>query len=377
VNQEEKLTKVKLGSIDMPFFILVMLLMSIGLVMTFSASYASAYYMYDGESTHFVIRQSLFAVAGLLIMFLITRLDYQYFKLLSIPVVVISIVLLVLVLFIGKTINGSTRWIYIGPVGFQPSELAKLGIILAFATMISVFKEKMRTFRYGILPFGILLVLYGVLLILQPHLSCIILIGVIGIVMMYVGGMSGWWIIGGIGAGAGVVYAAYEFLPHVKARFDVWNDPWLEPLGAGYQTIQSMYALGSGGLFGLGLGQSRQKFLYLPEAYNDYVFAIVCEELGYIGALMILALFVLLIIRGYWIAIKARDQFGSMLVVGITTHIAIQTLFNIAVVTNFMPVTGVSLPFFSYGGTSLMLQLAEMGIVLAVSRQIKDKKQGD
>ena len=365
----------KQGAMDLPFLLLVILLTSIGLIMMFSASYAAAYYQ-EGSSTHFLVKQGSVAVAGIVAALVISRVNYQYFRVLSLPALGVSLVLLALVPFIGSTGGGATRWIYFGPISVQPSEVAKLGVIMSFAYLMSAFKDKMKTFRYGILPFGLILGVICVLLYLQPHVSGMILIVAIGAVMMFVGGANIiWFVLAGAVGGAGLWYVMTH-MAHSIARINIWRDPWSDATGAGYQTVQSLYAVGSGGLFGLGLGRSRQKYLYLPEQHNDFVFAIVCEELGMVGACMVLVLFALLIVRGYWIALRARDRFGSLLATGITTLFAVQTLLNVAVVTNLLPTTGVSLPFFSYGGTSLLLNLAEMGVVLSVSRQIPAKRAG-
>ena len=271
--------------------------------------------------------------------------------------------------------HGAQRWIRaIGPIPkFQPSEVAKMGVILYFADSISKKKERMQTIRYGILPYAFILGIIAVLMMLEPHLSGTILIVGIGAMMMFVGGIQLYWLVIGAG-GAGMV--AYAFMTGIikynSSRIAIWLDP-LNPefmQGKGYQTRQSLLAIGSGGLLGVGLGRSRQKFLYLPEEHNDFIFSIVCEELGLIGATLIMALFALLIIRGYWIALHARDRFGALLAVGVTTQIALQVFLNIAVVSNLIPNTGISLPFFSYGGTALAIQLAEMGVVLSVSRQM-------
>jgi cell division protein FtsW len=226
----------------------------------------------------------------------------------------------------------------------------------------------MATFRYGVLPFAGILVVIVALLVLEPHLSCIIIIGCVGAVMMFIGGTRIRWFVLLIAVAAvfGMIYLQVK--GYASDRISAWRDPFADATDTSYQIVQSLYAIGSGGLLGLGLGRSRQKYLYLPEEHNDYIFAIVCEELGFVGAVLILLLFALLIIRGYWIAIHARDRFGSLIVAGITTLLALQVFFNIGVVSNFLPATGISLPFFSYGGTALLMQLAEMGIVLNVSR---------
>ena len=374
--EKEKLkAERKKGPMDLPFFLLVVLLASIGLIMMFSASYAAAYY-FQGDSTHFLVKQAGFSLAGVALMLIISRMNYQYFRVFSIPAMVVALILLILVPFIGRRINGATRWIYIGPISVQPSEIAKVAVIMCFASMISVFKEKMKTFKYGVLPFVLILGVIAGLMMLQPHLSGMILIIAVGAVMLFAGGVHWAWFAGAGAAGVGGIWFVLNNMAHSVARLRIWFDPWIDPRGDGFQIIQSLYAVGSGGFLGLGIGKSRQKYLYLPEQHNDFVFAIVCEELGMVGALLIMSMFALVIIRGYWIAIKSRDRFGSLLVTGITTLLAIQTFLNIAVVTNLIPTTGVSLPFFSYGGSSLLIQFVEMGIILSVSRQIPAQRAG-
>ncbi len=368
-------TKSVRGNIDYPFLILVIVLMAIGLLMVFSASYAAAYYD-NKPSTYYFMRQGVFAVAGLIIMFIISRMDYRRFRALSPLLMIISVVLLVLVLVIGKGNYGEKRWISLGFFSFQPSEIAKVAVIFFFSSMISVYSEKMRTFKYGVLPFVIILAILGGLMFLEPHLSGAVLIVGVGAALMFMGGTHWGWFASAIGVAGVAGVAAINFLPYAQARVQTWLDPFSDPRGDGYQIIQSLYAIGSGGAFGLGFGNSRQKYLYLPEAHNDFIFAIVCEELGFVGALIIMALFAMLIIRGYWIAIHARDKFGALLAGGITTMVALQMFLNIGVVTGVLPVTGASLPFFSYGGTALLILLAEMGVVLSVSRYIPAPKAG-
>lgn len=370
---EKREVTVSTGLVDLPFLILTLLLVAIGLIMLFSASYASAYYEM-GNPTYYFVKQLIFAAGGLAIMFVISKINYQSFRALAFPVLGFSILCLLLVLIIGTKVNDAKRWIDLGPFGFQPSEIAKLGVILTFSAMISMYKEKMKTFRYGVLPFiGILVPVAG-LIMLEPHLSGTILVLAVGAALLFVGGADlKWFALAGIAAAIGFILVVFVF-GYGSARIATWRDPFAHILEKGWQTVQSLYAIGSGGLLGLGLGNSRQKFLYLPEEQNDFIFAIVCEELGYIGAVVVLILFALLIIRGYWLALHARDRFGSLLIIGITTHFAVQVFLNVAVVTNFFPVTGISLPFFSAGGTSLMMQLVEMGIVLSVSRHNPIKK---
>ncbi|MCL2031293.1 MAG: putative lipid II flippase FtsW [Oscillospiraceae bacterium] len=357
---------------DLPFAVLVVLISCIGLVMMFSASYAfaSSANFSEGNPAYFLLRQGPYAVIGLIAMYVISRVNYQYFRALSIPLMLTAMILLALVPFIGTKINGAKRWIYFGPISVQPSEIAKIAMIVLFAAMMAADYQRMKTFRYGILPYaGILAVILG-LLFLQPHLSAMVLVTGAGAVMLFAGGVHFRYFILGIGAAVPAGYAILQFMPHAQERLAIWRDPWLDPLGDGFQAIQSLLAIGSGSLLGVGLGASRQKYLYLPEGHNDFVFAIVCEELGLIGAGMVLLLFAILILRGYWIALKARDRFGSLLAVGVTTLLALQVFFNVAVVTGLVPVTGISMPFFSYGGSSLLIQMAAMGVVLSVSRQL-------
>ncbi|MDO4810942.1 MAG: putative lipid II flippase FtsW [Eubacteriales bacterium] len=380
---ERKSREAAQGTVDMPFLLLTLLLTGVGLVMLFSASFPAAYYE-TGDAAYYFKRQLIFALLGLAAMFVISRVNYQRWRGMAKLLLGLSIFLLVLVIIpgVGITRNGATRWLGFGELlTFQPSEIAKLGVIVFFADSISKKREKMLTWRYGVVPYVAILGVVGIFMLLEPHLSGAILIVGTGAVMMAVGGMQGWLI--GVGVG-GVGAVAVLFIKLVDAgvikynadRILLWRDPWSDAGDAGYQICQSLIAIGSGGLLGVGLGKSRQKFLYLPERHNDCIFAIVCEELGLIGACVIMLIFVLLIIRGFWIALHAKDRFGALLVVGVITQVALQTFLNIAVVTGLIPATGISLPFFSYGGTALALQLVEMGIVMSVSRQIPAPRNG-
>lgn len=387
---------------------LVLLLLGIGLIMLLSASSYDALYSkaagYDpsigrmGNPYYFFKHQAIFAVAGVVMMWFISTMDYQKLRLYSFPVLGVSLVLLVLVKIpgIGVVANHARRWLrvllFAGPT-YQPSEIAKLGIILFFATGLSkrrsgmpkfqnrlpYYWEKARLFAYEsqlaeLVPYGMVLMVVAGLVAWEPHLSGAILICAAGASILFAAGIKlGWFALGG-SAIAAVGFLAVKVLGYNSSRLAVWLDPWSDPKDTGYQTIQSIYAVSSGGLTGLGFGMSRQKYLYLPEEQNDFVFAIICEELGFIGAAMIVILFALLVVRGYWLAIHSRDRFGSLLVVGITTVLAVQVFLNMAVVLNLIPNTGISLPFFSYGGTALLIQLAEMGVILSVSRQIAPPK---
>lgn len=391
---EEQLAR---GPLDLPFLMLVLLLTAIGVIMMFSASYADALYNMD-DPTYYFMRQGLFAIGGVVIMYFMSKINYQTLRWLSVFALVGSIILLVMVKIpgIGASGGGANRWIRaIGPLPrWQPSEAAKLGVILYFSARLSKRNtEKKRHFnkrtysghfmelldRIGFLelvPYGVVLVIIAGLLLLQPHLSATILILAIGASILFAAGIRmGWFVAGGAFMTA-ALWLVVNTTDYMSDRIAIWKNPWTDTQGDGYQIVQSLYAIGSGGLLGLGIGNSRQKFLYLPELQNDYVFPIVCEELGFIGAAMILLLFALLIIRGYWLALHARDRFGALLIVGITTQVAVQVFLNIGVVTNLIPPTGISLPFFSYGGTALVIQLVEMGIVLSVSRQIPAPKAG-
>lgn len=390
------------GPIDLPFLMLVLILLGIGLIMLLSASSYAA--LYDttagykpsdgimGDPFFYFKKQAIYAAVGVGLMLLVSRLDYQHLRILSVPVLLMAIFLLVLVLVAGQTHNHATRWLKLfivaGPE-FQPSEIAKLGVVLFFSARLSKrrygtpeFKsrlsfpwEQIRYFLYWsnlveLIPYGVILGIIAFLLYKEPHMSGLILVAAAGAAILFAAGIRlGWFAVGGGGL-ALVFYLVVVVGKYNSARLAIWRDPWSDVQGTGYQVVQSLYAVASGGLTGLGFGLSRQKYLYLPEEQNDFIFAIICEELGFIGASLIVVLFALLVIRGYWLALHSRDRFGSLLIVGITTLMAVQVFLNMAVVLNLLPATGIALPFFSYGGTALWVQLIEMGIILAVSRQI-------
>ena len=382
------------GPMDLPFLMLVLLLTGIGVIMVFSASFATAYY--EGrDPAYYFLRQALFAGAGLAIMYVISKINYQTFRWMSVFALGVAILLLIAVLIPGIHTNradGVRRWIAVPGLGtFQPSEIAKVAVIMYFSARLSKrntekpIRLSPRSNLSGIvgwldkigflelIPYGLILLVIVFLMKLEPHMSGTILILAGAAAVLFAAGIKFYWFL--LGGGAMGLLLALSMQGYQSTRILVWKDPWAYRQEGGYQIIQSLYAIGSGGLLGLGLGKSRQKFLYLPEPENDFIFAIVCEELGYIGAAVVILLFVLLIIRGYWLAVHARDRFGALLVVGITTLLAVQVFLNISVVTNLLPTTGISLPFFSYGGTALLIQLAEMGMVLSVSRQIPAPKQ--
>ena len=378
-NENEKKARPS-GKIDGVFLILTLLLLAAGLICLFSASYAEAYYKQDGKSTYFVLRQGGFALFGLVAMYGASRIDYHRWVKAAIPMLVLSLLLLASVKVVPsmwQTINGATRWIKIKSVTFQPSEVVKFAVIVSFSTLVVVLGPKrMKRFKTGILPFMIIIGLIGALLLLEPHMSATIIIALIGIAIIFVGGASirHLLLLGGAGV-VGVIGVVALKGAYIKARIRVWLDPFSDPLGNGWQGSQSQIAVGSGGFWGLGLGQSRQKHLYLPEPANDFIFAVICEELGFVFATAIIVAFAALIWRGFYIAKKANDRFGTLLAVGLTTQIAVQVIINLFVVTGLMPITGASLPFFSYGGTSLLMLLAQVGVLLNISRSIPVVKE--
>ena len=355
--------------VDIPFLTLVLLLLGVGLVMLYSASYAQSEYDTSyAITTRYLQKQAICAALGLAAMAVLTRIPVELWLRLAWLLYGISIVLLLSVLVVGESVNGARRWINIAGLQFQPSEIAKFTMIVLFARLTKGFGTSAREFRYGVLGFGCALMGILIPLALKKHLSAIILMGMVAVVMMFVAGTHPKWLLAGAGAAVVFVVVYISFMGYAGDRVTAWLHPEADPGDTGYQILQSLYAIGSGGVFGLGLGKSRQKYLYLPFQYNDYIFAVICEELGLIGALLIVTLFVALILRGYWIALHARDRFSTVLAAGLITLIAVQTVLNLCVVTNLLPSTGISLPFFSYGGTALAVNLGEMGIVLGVSR---------
>lgn len=358
------------GKLDIGFLTLVISLLTIGLIMLFSASYpyAEAYF---NNSYHFILRQFIFAAVGIFFMFLFSKINYRLYKKFAWLIYILSNILLVILLIMPAQIMGVKRWFVIGDFNFQPSEIAKFSIILLYATLISKYHKYMQTFKFGIFYMGLILFVPCLLVVLEPHISATILIFFIGLVMLIVGGIKLRYVaIGGAGVGAlGIIFILSGALSYAMDRLQYWINPWADASGKGYQTIQSLLAIGSGGIMGRGFAKSRQKYLWLPEPHNDFIFSIVCEELGLIGALLIIALFCALVWRGFVIAMRAPDKFGSLLALGLTFQVGLQVVLNILVVTNTLPNTGISLPFFSYGGTALIILLSQMGIVLAVSRE--------
>ena len=358
----------KLGRIDITFLSFVLILLTIGLVMLFSASFPSAYNE-TGNSASYFTSQAIFAVLGIAAMYFVSRVPYQWYMKFSKIIYLIALGLLVAVALFGLVGGGAQRWLNIGFLSFQPSEIAKVALIISMASILTRHRKRIKSFR-TFMACGVALFLVAFFLILEPHFSATIIVCLLCFIMMALGGVNwGYFaVVGGIGAAA--ILALLLFGGYTSDRIMAWLDPFSYASDEGYQIVQSLYSIGSGGWLGLGFGMSRQKYDYLPEEHNDYIFAIVCEELGYIGALLILLLFALLIFRGFWIALHSQDRFSMLLASGLTSLFALQVLLNIAVVTNLLPSTGISMPFFSYGGTALVMQLAQSGIMLNISRSI-------
>ena len=369
--------------IDKPFFVLVMALLVFGLVMMFSASYGWSL-SEMGDGTYYLKRQGIYAAAGVVLMLLLSVLDYHFFQNIYVAYISFGLVFLICVatLFIGTETANARRWIDFGFMQFQPSELLKVVFILVFAYIMAVNFRKFNDWRYCVFPFIIIMGICAGVLVLQRHMSAVMLVGLIGLGMMFASGMPAktFWRFVAFIILCGLIFLAVKMVSggsgfsYISDRIQSWKNPEADPQGSTWQTYQSLLAIGSGGWTGLGFGESRQKFLYLPMSQNDFVFSIVCEELGFVGAMVVVLLFVLLVGRGFYIATHAKDRFGMLVAAGISMHIGVQAFFNIMVACNAFPNTGISLPFFSYGGTALLIQLAEMGILLNISRQANMKK---
>ncbi|MDR1391795.1 MAG: putative lipid II flippase FtsW [Clostridiales bacterium] len=361
--------------VDYIFLTTILILLAIGLVMVFSSSSPTAFAnkTTNHDSFYYLKKQFVWAIIGLLSMFSVSNYNYKNIGKKSILFVFVSLVLLVMVTIIGTEVNGAKRWLgFTSSFGFQPSEFAKIAILIFFSYSLSKNKDNLKYFWKGLVPYLVIVGIFAALLLLEPHFSCTLLIASTAISVLYIAGarVSHFLILSApilIGISGIIIFSPYR-----RDRLFAFLDPFSDPLGKGYQIIQSLYAIGSGGIFGLGLGQSRQKYLYLPEPQNDFIFSILCEELGLVGSTLVIFLFIILIWRGFRIASKTPDLFGSLLACGITTLIAIQTFTNIAVVTSSIPATGMPLPFFSYGGTALVFTLSSMGIILNISRNIKN-----
>ena len=365
----------RVNSVDPVFLILLLVLLALGLTMLWSASYAQS--EYDSGytvSTRYLQKQAVCACLGLGCLMAFSRVPVERWRKYAWHIYLIAIALLLAVLLVGQSVNGAKRWVSIAGIQFQPSEIAKFAVILVFARLSREYGPRAEEFRYGVLGFGAALMGILLPLALEKHLSAIMLIGLVAVVMMFLSGTRMKYLLMGAACALVFVGVYITFMGYAGDRVTAWLDPNSDPSDKGYQILQSLYAIGSGGVFGLGFGRGKQKYLYLPFQYNDYIFAIVCEELGLVGALGIMALFAALILRGYHIALHARDRFSAMLAAGLCTLLAVQTVLNLCVVTNLLPSTGIALPFFSYGGTALAVNLGEMGVILAVSRQREEPK---
>ena len=358
-------------SLDVSIFFTIIALLSIGVVMVYSSSAVSAYVNFN-DSYYFLKRQIIWVVLGITAMFFTLNVDYHVWRRLGTPVLIATVVLLILVLVpgLGKVVNGARRWLGFGSLYLQPSEIAKLSMVLFCSASLASQQEKITNFAKGLVPQLLILLLVFGLILKEPDLGTALAIGGTIFILLFTAGaklshLTSLGLVGVVG-----IIAAIILEPYRLKRLLAFSNPWADPLDTGYHIIQSLYALGSGGLFGVGLGRSREKFLYLPEPHTDFIFAILGEELGFIGTITVIVLFFLFAWRGYKIAISAPDIYGSLLAAGLTTMIMIQALMNIAVVTASMPVTGIPLPFISFGGSALIFMLAGVGILLNISRYI-------
>ncbi|MDA8441093.1 MAG: stage V sporulation protein E [Peptococcaceae bacterium] len=354
---------------DYVLLITVLALLALGVVMVYSASAVKAHLEFD-DPFHFLKLQLLWSALGIATLVLGMNIDYGWLRAYAKPLLYVGLILLVMVKIpgVGREVNGAVRWIGLGPLSLQPSEVIKLAMVIFLAKVLAVKPEKIRFFFKGLLPpLGLLVVIAG-LIMLQPDLGTTLVIAGTTFMVLIAAGAR-WGHIAALGsAGVGLVVLAIAAAPYRMKRILAFLDPWADPSGKGYQTIHALLALGSGGLFGLGFGQSRQKFLYLPESHTDFIFAIIGEELGILGAAVIAILFVIFAWRGYKIAMAAPDPFACLLGVGVTSMIVIQAGINIGVVSGLLPVTGITLPFISYGGSSLLFTMAAVGILLNLSR---------
>ncbi len=365
------------GGFDIPFFAAVFALLTIGLVMLFSASYPYALQKYD-NSYYFIIRQLIFAVIGVGVMLFVSKVNYKILKAFTVPLLVVTLLLLMVVLVYHTNVGDFKRWIPLGPITLQPSDIAKFTITLTLASYFSKYYKYVAKTKYGIIYPLLIVAVFCCLIFMEHHLSCTILIFVIGATIMFCSGSNKWLFVAGVGFIIAGIFVVIKFpdvlMDYAGDRITAWLDKEFEPLGKRWQTNNSLYAIGSGGLFGAGLGNSIQKYLYVSEPQNDFIFAIVCEELGFVGATIVILLFAFLFVRGIYIALNCNDKFGSLIVIGIVAQVAAQTILNIMVVTDSIPNTGIALPFFSYGGTALLMLLFEMGVVLSISRKSNQKK---
>jgi len=359
---------------DYILLIIIFVLLAFGIIMVFSSSYIMAYKWYN-NSFYFFIRQAFYALIALIVFFISMNIDYHFWQKIAIPVLIISILLLTIIYFPGfaRYVRGARRWLSIGPFSFQPSELAKFALILYIADCLTRKKARVGTFIRGILPVFIVTVLIFLLILEQPDFSTAIIIIGCSFIMLFIGGSKITQLFSLIILllPAGLLMALGE--DYRRIRLLSFLNPWEDPLKSGFHIIQSLLALGSGGLTGVGIAESRQKFFYLPDQHTDFIFSIIGEELGFIGAFIVIMFFIIFLWRGFLISIKAKDNFGLLLAAGITSMIVFQAIINISVVTKLIPTTGITLPFISYGGSSLIVNMLCCGILLNISRNISDK----
>ena len=368
------------AGVDIPLLLLILALALFGSVMIFSASTAYAESRF-ADPYYFVKRQSIWLILGILILFLVSRIPARFFARYALPFFILCLILLALVPLFGSQAGGAKRWIALGPFTLQPSELSKTALILLLSRYFSaprvenaMMKRGWRKQLYGLLYPILIFLAVAALVVIEKHLSCIIILGCITVSMIFLAGADA-RVLGGMCLGGGGVLAIFAFaVDYTRRRITIWRNPALYPQDGGWQTLQGLMAIGSGGLFGLGLGHSRLKHLYVSEPQNDFIFTIVCEELGLFGAITVLGLFALLVLRGFTVGGAAPHRFASLLATGLASKVAIQVLLNIGVVTNALPNTGISLPFFSYGGSSLFMLFAEMGVLLSLSREAHIKR---
>ena len=377
-----EIIRIKSG-VDRPFLIIIILLLCFGSIMVFSSSFAAAY-QDRGDSYFYIKRQTIFLISGFIIMLIASRVDYRWMRRLTTPVFVIVCVLLALVPILGIAAGQAVRWIELPIIGrFQPSEPMKTALVLMLAHYFATYQDKITDYRdfktsslWGDLYPYLIVCFVCFLVALEKHFSGVIILFLIGTIVIFAGGARKFWLFAAGGAGGTLVLIAIMLTDYAKQRIDTWLHPEnYSSLGDIYQTLQGLNAIGSGGLLGVGLGNSSQKYNYVPEPQNDFIFSIVCEELGFVGALAVILLFILLVWRGFIIAMKAPDTFSSLVVIGIVGKVGVQAILNIGVVTAMIPNTGITLPFFSYGGSALWLLLVEMGIVLSISRYSYQNKQ--
>lgn len=359
---------------DILLFAATVLLLSIGIVMVYSASQVTAFERMD-DTFYYLKRQLVWALIGLAAMVSIMKLDYWKYKKIAVPFLVVAFLLLIIVLLpgIGREVKGAQRWLGFGMLRVQPSEVIKLSLVVFMAYGLARYRDRLRYFTVGLLPFLVILALASGLILMQPDLGTAVSMAGTVYIMFFAGGARGKHLAYLALAGVSAVGLAIALEPYRMSRFLAFLDPWKDPTGTGYHIIQSLYALGSGGLFGVGLGEGHQKFFYLPEQHTDFIFAVLGEELGFFGGSLVIILFLLFIWRGFKIALSTQDSFASLLAVGVTSMIALQAVINIGVVTGSLPITGIPLPLISFGGSSLVFTLIGVGILLNISRYVSSK----